>query len=1287
MFETMSIYSLVLMLGVALLYPLAFRHLPGAPRTVLPRTSWNLWAVTLPFAALFWYLTALWAQASRPLGASIAVVASLLVLLPLVWASLPTKPRAGLARHSLILAILLAYALVCWIMIALFAAATGATFDTQALMFGYVLLSPALVAALLPRPRPVATGMFILLSSILLYAVGIWATSAFWGSIPIVPPSLQLAITALVSLVVLAVLAWAIWQARDIRAVQVAGSYLAIIVAWPLVVAWHVWGTLPNMVVKYARSVMGGVRSLGRLCLWIVSVLIPGIGDAVAKGSVVLAQMLWEGIKSIPALFWKITVGIGNGVVNAAIWFVSVPILGAGRLVIAMGDGLWHGLVGASRALFRAGVWLVSIVLASAYGLVAVIGHLATGVLDLGLALAHAIVAIPRVLWHAGAWLVRDLIPIVGRALVGTLRAVLTDMRSLAGKLWAGLFTLLRGCGHVLIALAYGLANLLAALVLGTWHLAAWFVTGFFPGVSHALAVLARWIGIRLVRLVAKLIDLGRALVYLLVATPRVLWRIGTWLVKELLPGIAQVLLAISRSALARMGAIVRGVQHTFYILARGLARGAYALVSGLLTLLATLVLGSLRAGAWVWNGCVRIVTVAVPRVGLAIWHGLIALSRGLVRAGIRIVTTVPPRIARGMLAILGGIWKGLGALVRGLGILVVAITHGVRRAGLWLATVALPSIARRFIAVAKTTWHVFITVARGLGRAVIWLVATAPVLVTRKLLALVNAMGRALAWAITVLLPRIPRALLRFLRRVPVPVYLVSTSAFVVALVAAFAWPFVANTLWPPPPLSLRIVAGSNFKPLEPILLRWGSENQVAVQVAYRGSVDIQSSLERGSTQYDAVWQGDSLWSTMGTSGPLKSSASIMCSPIVLGVKESIASRLGWVDNKRVRLQDILDAAETNRLRMFMASPAKSNSGALAYLSMLNAFDWNANRVTRLLRTMERTGDSSGWLRDSCRDQYRRCDAMINYESLILEMNQEIVASGQEPMYIVYPAEGLGWADFPLSFVNSSGEKEALFLRLRDYMQSDAVQNEIAARGNRVGQGCDRVNDKIFRPEWGADLAHTTDPPHPDQYTIAQAMDLYQTIFRKPSFTIYLLDFSTSMQGSRRSYMQMAMSVVLDQKEAAKYRLQGTSDDATIVIPFAGRMLADQDIRSWSTSGNAPEEFSALLKKIQGQSTGDMTNIYTPVAKALYLMKEEDIANYMPSIILLTDGESNRGSIDEVKRALEETGLYNVPIFGITFGDASQQQLNELAGLTGGRVFDGTKDLIEAFRLAKGQN
>ena len=79
------------------------------------------------------------------------------------------------------------------------------------------------------------------------------------------------------------------------------------------------------------------------------------------------------------------------------------------------------------------------------------------------------------------------------------------------------------------------------------------------------------------------------------------------------------------------------------------------------------------------------------------------------------------------------------------------------------------------------------------------------------------------------------------------------------------------------------------------------------------------------------------------------------------------------------------------------------------------------------------------------------------------------------------------------------------------------------------------------------------------------------------------------------------------------------------------------------------------------------------------------DLEDYTPAVILMTDGQSSDYSM-EFERGLPEYGFI-IPIFSITFGDADPEQLEGLAELTDGRVFDGTEDLTAAFRSVKGYN
>lgn len=94
---------------------------------------------------------------------------------------------------------------------------------------------------------------------------------------------------------------------------------------------------------------------------------------------------------------------------------------------------------------------------------------------------------------------------------------------------------------------------------------------------------------------------------------------------------------------------------------------------------------------------------------------------------------------------------------------------------------------------------------------------------------------------------------------------------------------------------------------------------------------------------------------------------------------------------------------------------------------------------------------------------------------------------------------------------------------------------------------------------------------------------------------------------------------------------------------------------------------------------------MYTATVRGIELLKEYDLSQYTPAIILLTDGQSG-GSFPDFESAYGELGA-KVPVFSIMFGDADETQLEELARYTNARVFDGRENLTEAFRSVKGYN
>lgn len=493
---------------------------------------------------------------------------------------------------------------------------------------------------------------------------------------------------------------------------------------------------------------------------------------------------------------------------------------------------------------------------------------------------------------------------------------------------------------------------------------------------------------------------------------------------------------------------------------------------------------------------------------------------------------------------------------------------------------------------------------------------------------------------------------------------------------------------------VTLRILSGSENQELEGILDDFARERGVNIEMDYRGSLDIMRTLQGESIDYDAVWPASSLWLTAGdTQYRVKHTQSISITPVVFGIRQSLAEELGFVGTE-VSVSDLLSAIQSGKLNFCMTSATQSNSGCSAYIGFLYALLGNpdvitsenlqtpglSEQITQLLSGVDRSSGSSDWLKDLfLTGGY---DAMVNYECLIISANQELETRGEETLYAVYPYDGLSIADSPLGYVdNGDAEKEQAFLDLQEYLLSDEVQNEIQRTGRRTGyDGVSEENREVFRADWGIQPDRVLSPIRmPSTDVLMEGLNLYQTEFRKPSLTVYCLDYSGSMEGTGREQMVEAMSQILIQENAEKNLLQASAHEVNILIPFEGY---PRDI--YTAVGNG-SELESLYTKVEAEEATGGTDIYAAATESLRQLGNYDLSQYTPAIILLTDGVSD-GSIDAFQTAYEAFGA-DVPVFSIMFGSADPTQLEELAELTHARVFDGREDLIGAFRSVKGYN
>ena len=514
-----------------------------------------------------------------------------------------------------------------------------------------------------------------------------------------------------------------------------------------------------------------------------------------------------------------------------------------------------------------------------------------------------------------------------------------------------------------------------------------------------------------------------------------------------------------------------------------------------------------------------------------------------------------------------------------------------------------------------------------------------------------------------------------------------------------------VRNTF---PGTSIAIVSGSENRALEPIIEAWAKDNNVAVTVTYKGSVDIARLLgEAAAPEFDAVWPANSLWIELGdTQKRVRHEASILRSPVVLGLRQSIAEDLGWVGRSDITVQMIERAARDGKFRLAMTSATQSNSGASAYFGFLYALADNPDVLTMqnlsdqdlqadirdLLSLVNRSSGSSGWLKDSLIEFPDAYDAMFNYEALVIEANQTLADSGQEPLHVIYPANGLSVADSPLGYVNKGdAAKEEAFLALQEHLLSADVQSQLVALGRRaglIGLSADQADRSVWNPAWGIDLSRSIAPiPTPTSEVIAEALRLYQTELRKPSLTVWVLDVSGSMEGTPLEQLKDAMALLLDPEAAALSLLQPSSRDVTIVIPFSNHPK-----KAVTVTGNGAAELAKLLADVRQLNAGGGTDLYGAIISAFAALepyhKDGTLFDYLPAIVAMTDGASDTDRRQRMLGEMRRNGFgQDVPIHAIAFGNADEDQLRALNQATIGRLFKAGDDLSAALSKAKGYN
>ena len=487
-------------------------------------------------------------------------------------------------------------------------------------------------------------------------------------------------------------------------------------------------------------------------------------------------------------------------------------------------------------------------------------------------------------------------------------------------------------------------------------------------------------------------------------------------------------------------------------------------------------------------------------------------------------------------------------------------------------------------------------------------------------------------------------------------------------------------------------LLSNPDNKDVEEDLMAFAKKNKIKLHIDYADDLEAVDILEGDSQEYDAIWMSNSVWVYMLNNVKVTDSKSININPVVFGIKKSKAESLGFTSGE-VKNKDIIDAIQAGKLRYVMTSVTKTNTGLISYLGFLNALAGSPEILTSemlknpelekelkaLFSGVERVSGSDSFLEDMFLNS-NSYDAVIATESSLIRINKQLEEQKKDPLYLIYPTDGVAVNDSPFAYLDYGQDKKENFLLLQSFLLGLDEQLALEKLGKRTWYG--GVNAKAdastFNKKWGIDTnVYLNAIKYPSKDVMNDAIIFYIDALRKPSAVAFCLDFSGSMGGDGERQLKEAMDYILDFTKAKEEFIQFSKHDRVYVLPFSNEVK-----EVWKTYNG--RDTSALISNINKLYPAGGTNIYGCAEQALGLLSENG-NDYTKTVILMTDGESNGGSYYSLENVYR---VYpGIPIYSIMFGSAKETQLQEIATLTNAKVFDGRTNLIRAFKEVRSYN
>ncbi|WP_106402237.1 VWA domain-containing protein [Actinocorallia populi] len=472
-----------------------------------------------------------------------------------------------------------------------------------------------------------------------------------------------------------------------------------------------------------------------------------------------------------------------------------------------------------------------------------------------------------------------------------------------------------------------------------------------------------------------------------------------------------------------------------------------------------------------------------------------------------------------------------------------------------------------------------------------------------------------------------------------------------------------------------IRILAVPELADLRPVLADFTDETGIPVELQVAETARITWRVARERPDVDAVWSH----ADHGSAGRrLAAGAVVVSSPVLLGLRESLAKELGWT-GEGVGWEELAEAARNREFTFGMSSPESSFSGRAVVLAAATGLAGVTDALTvrdvhpaagglgSLASAQAFRASTDGGLTGAfLAEQGETADGIFTYESEIARLN----ASGRlaERLVPVRLRDGVIAARYalrPLLEPRTAGSLS----RLTEYLLDGEVQERIARSTYRRPS-----SPGVALPEALAGPVPRLRGLPKDEYVVNRLVDAYLGRYRYDVRTLFLLDVSGSMGGRGMAALRRAASVLA---EAPLTDSPRSGDVHFLFLPFASRPGGAKSVRL--SAGEPEKGLRAVAPLLDGLAPGGGTAIYDALVagyRELEKLPEED---RVVSIVLITDGRNGegRGPADFLRfHAGLAPWLREVPVYPVLVGGSG---LRELADRTGGRVLDARQDDLAA--------